>query len=423
MPHSFCYSRPDHPVHHHSFLQSNFAYPKRLHWILPPNTMTNPCAGLPPIPEGVFVASDDPKVVAQAVNWFSTLGIEPWTESHSCEIDGNHGVRFRLTKESFDRWTPDFNTLELAHKLQDHFGKPATDLIDQETLLAMLASPKLFVYPSIEEFESSLRIRVNIALAAGKTFLSFDAYGAERPEDYWIYDEELGFLIKPDRSLIEALTLATQPGEHGTVYSFSCYRATEYVVALGVAQEAKRVNPKLYRQLEVQSQRRAIRSREFHDVFMKEYGTRESPLPECYYVPGDRIWFKNPDPASADALGFEGSWLFYIGSGVFSDFWKRDKTFTLDLKCLEIYHWRHGAYQDSEGVWRMNEKLVQERMAITKQDPVEHARVLSVMRKIQDGPGIYSTGGCVDATREYTRWVRPESCDIQLKDAQDINEP
>ena len=379
---------------------------------LPTNRPDHPC-------QGVFVPCNS-ETTDQAKAWFTQLGIQDWVEIHPCQHQAQIGFRFRLTLEAYWMWTPNYNTLTLAKQLVSHFQTDESQLLDQETLLAMLASPVCFVYPSIEEFESSARIRMNIARAASKTFLSFDAYGAERPDDYWVYDQERGFLIKPNCSLIEALRLATQPGEDGVVYSFSCYRATEYIVALGVALEAQRVNPLLYRQLEAQAQRRAIRSREFHDVFMKEYGSRETPLPAAYYVPGDRIWFKNPDPASAEALGYEGSWVFYIGRGVFSDFWKRDKTFTMDLKCLEIYHWRHAAYQDSEGIWRMDEDNVQKQMHRTEQDPSELQRILEQMRKIQDKPGVYADGGCIDATREYTRWVRPTSCDIHLKDAQDV---
>jgi hypothetical protein len=381
--------------------------------------MTSLNGGLSETPEGVFVTCDRSEAV-QAWRWLKELEIDAWVEAVDCQYESQPGVRFRLNRQSFAHWTPSYDTLRLADKLVDWFQKPREQTLEQETLLAIFASPICFAYPSIDEFQSSANIRMNIARAASKTFLSFDAYGAERPEDYWVYDEERGFLVKPDRSLIDALRLATQPGEDGIVYSFSCYRATEYVVALGVAQEALRVNPTLYRKLEAQAQRRAIRSREFHDVFMKEYGSRERPLPETYYVPGDRVWFKNPDPASAEALGFEGSWLFYMGAGVFSDFWKRSKTFTLDLKCLEIYHWRHGVYQDEQGVWWMDEKRVQEQMRKTEQDPLEHARILTQMRKIQDGPGVYEQGGCIDATREYTRWVRPASCNIELKDANDI---
>ena len=152
-------------------------------------------------------------------------------------------LQVSLSDLAFARWTPNFNTVDLSHLLSSHFGPDDPQLLEKETLIAMLACPIGFEYPSFEECESSFRIRVNIARAAAKTFLSFDAYGAERPEAYWHYDEEKGFLIKPGMPLIDALRLATQPGEDGTVYSFSCYRATEYVVALGIAQEAQRVNP------------------------------------------------------------------------------------------------------------------------------------------------------------------------------------
>ncbi|OIP14174.1 MAG: hypothetical protein AUK50_12085 [Comamonadaceae bacterium CG2_30_57_122] len=58
---------------------------------------------------------------------------------------------------------------------------------------------------------------------------------------------------------------------------------------------------------------RPIRSAEFHKVFLREQGSMESPLPPRYYVPGDRTWFLNPDDASAEASGFEGSWVMYLG--------------------------------------------------------------------------------------------------------------
>jgi len=329
-------------------------------------------------------------------------------------------LQVSLSDQAFARWTPNFNTVDLSQLLSSHFGPDDSMLLEKETLIAMLACPIGFDYPSFQEFESSFRIRVNIAKAAAKTFLSFDAYGAERPEEYWHYDEEKGFLIKSGMPLIEALRLATQPGDDGTVYSFSCYRATEYVVALGIAQEAQRVNPVLMQQLQAQAERRAIRSGEFHEVFMKEYGSRENPLPAKYYVPGDRVWFKNPDPESANALGFEGSWLFYIGSGLFSDFWKRDKTFTLELKCLEIYHWRDSTYQDQQGVYWMDEQRVQQHMRQTEKSEEQYQAVMDKMQRIQDGRGIYAEGGCIDPSREYTRWVRPGTCDIRLSDALDI---
>lgn len=385
-----------------------------------------------PQPLGIRIATD-PSNVTQTIErtrqWLCDYDLQNFVEVSQLKLESSDNqtsfasgvaVQARLSDQAFAKWTPEFDTLKLATAIREYYGQNVPDALEKETLLAMLACPIGFDYPSLEECESSFRIRVNIARAASKTFLSFDAYGAERPDEYWHYDEEKGFLIKQGMPLIEALRLATQPGENGTVYSFSCYRATEYVVALGVAQEAQRVNPALMRRLQTQAERRAIRSGEFHEVFMKEYGSREKPLPPKYYVAGDRVWFKNPDPDSANALGFEGSWLFYIGNGLFSDFWKRNKAFTLELKCLEIYHWRDSTYQDEQGVYWMDEQRVQQHMRQSEQSPEKIAEIMFKMQRIQDGRGIYADGGCIDPSREYTRWVCPESCDIQLSDASEV---
>ncbi|MBN9618377.1 MAG: ribokinase, partial [Actinobacteria bacterium] len=50
----------------------------------------------------------------------------------------------------------------------------------------------------------------------------------------WHYDEEHGFLLHEGRPLIDALRAATQPEATGRRYDFSCYRATEYVILLGI---------------------------------------------------------------------------------------------------------------------------------------------------------------------------------------------
>src|SRR3546814_5001957 len=53
-----------------------------------------------------------------------------------------------------------------------------------------------------------------------------------------------GFTIEPGVSLIEALQKATQPDASGKLYSFSCYRATEYVTLLGIARELHAAHPR-----------------------------------------------------------------------------------------------------------------------------------------------------------------------------------
>src|SRR3546814_17994260 len=77
--------------------------------------------------------------------------------------------------------------------------------------------------------------------------------------------------------------------------------------------------------LQRQWETRAIMSGQFHDVFLHEFGSMTEPLPPKYYIPGDRLWFRNPDEHSSNVEGYEGSWVFYVGDGLFTNFWKRDQ--------------------------------------------------------------------------------------------------
>lgn len=140
----------------------------------------------------------------------------------------------------------------------------------------------------------------------------------------------------------------------------------------------------------------------------------EAPLPPAYYVPGDRLWFRNPDARSADATGYEGSWVFYLGGGLFTNFWKRDQPFTLTAKCLEIYHWRHGAYADDQGEMQMNEAVVEARVHASLNDPKEVEHILQRMLRLRDPKGIYREGGCIDTSREVPRCIHPGTADIRL---------
>ncbi len=323
-------------------------------------------------------------------------------------------VRLWLDAAVVQAWAPGFNTLQLAQTLQlDTVNQPA-DLL-REIVVTLLMGPVAFEYPSIDELVSAVHIRRNIVQAARKTTLAFDTAAAERPEGYWTYDKATGFTILPGVSLIDALTLATQPEISGAMYSFSCYRATEYVTLLGIAQELAQSNPTLLAQLQALWSRRAIMSGEFHDVFLREQGSMEAPLPPLYYVPGDRTWFRNPDAASAEAAGFEGSWVMYKGGGLFTNFWKHQQPYTLTTKCVEIYHWRHGLYRDDQGEERIDEEHIAPMIEATLSNPPELARIMALMTRYREPRGVYTdAGGCIDTTREFSRWVHPGTADLTL---------
>lgn len=363
----------------------------------------------------IYVANGTPQsVCASLLAQLELADLQTLVNIEAGADEGGSFASLCLRAEQLDLWAPGFDTLQLAANLQLDTTASTTDLT-REIVVAMLMGPVPFEFPSLDECLSAVRIRINTVLAARKTMLDFQTSEAERPQDCWTYDEDYGFTIRPGASLIDALTKATQPDVSGALYSFSCYRASEYVILLGIAQELERCNPALYAQLQSLWATRPIKSGKFHDVFLREQGSMESPLPPRYFVPGDRTWFRNPDEASADASGFEGSWVMYLGNGQFSNFWKRNAPFSLVDKCLEIYHWRNGLYFDAEGEQRIDEAKVAVLVAATRKNVDEVARIMTIMARYREPRGVYTdAGGCIDTTREFARWVHPGTTDLVL---------
>jgi len=332
--------------------------------------------------------------------------------------NGQNTLICNLRTDLHIRWMPEHDTLALHQKL-GHDHEPQSPALvaaslEREIWVAMLGSPIRFSFSSLAALQSHIRVRRNIALAARKTALAFKTEASERPEQDWHYDEEHGFILHPGRPLIQALIAATQPEATGKLYDFSCYRATEYVILLGIAQELQTHYPALLDDLQTLNERHAVRSAQFHDVFLVEYGSMEAPLPVRFYVPGDRLWFRNPDERSSDVTGYEGSWVIYMGGGLFSNFWQRDRPFTLESKATEIFHWRDGVYTDAQGELQMDEVLVEQKVAMTVSDPSQYRQVLERMVRMRDPKGVYAEGGCIDTTREYPRGVSQVACELVL---------
>jgi hypothetical protein len=329
---------------------------------------------------------------------------------------------YRLTAEAFSALTPDFNTMDVASRLGWSTLPNDADVSDNEILateiiLALLASPMLIRFPSLDEFHSAIDVRRFMIEAGRHTSMEFHTELVDRPPEFWNYSEESGFTLKPGCSLIEALQITTQPRRSGRLYGFSCYRATEYVILLGMAQEAQRHHPALLKALENQWHTKAVASGRFHEAFLQEIGSNEVPLPMGWYVPGDRVWFRNPDSVSSDIAGFEGSWVIYLGQGLFANFWKPDQPFDLIGKCLEIFFWRDGAVHDPDGALRMDESIVEARVNESRAQPDATQGIVQQMLRLRDLQGIYAQGGCMDNTREWPRWLRPGTCDIRLPGA------
>ncbi len=354
---------------------------------------------------GIFVprAADFERVAQQAAAQLHRLGGHSCCQAERLDVGGGAWLRLRLTDEAFAYLSNGFDTLRLRDKLARLGLPPQDEGLALEIWAALLAAPTRLDFASLDELQSHVRVRANIARAAEKTALAFKTEAAERPVQYWRDVEDVGFLLQPGAGLIDALVAATQPERTGKLYDFSCYRASEYVILLGIAQEAMHWRPGFHAELEQHSRQACIKSGLFHEVFLTEYGSTDEPEPKHYYVPGDRVWFKNPHEPSSNAKGYEGSWVIYMGGGLFSNFWKRDRPFTLHDKCVEIYHWRDGAYADADQVMQMDEARVEQAVADTLRDAGRTQAILERMQAYRDPSGVYADGGCIDASREFPK--------------------
>lgn len=367
---------------------------------------------------GIWLLSDAsslPSDLGRLREWLSSFGVLPYLDIDTPQVNGLQFIHLRVkaSAPAVGSLADQHDTLGIAAALKlDSLHRD--DHLAMEIVLALGMSPIVFPFPNLEELQASVTIRIRIVRAANQAELAFDTEGAERPSKYWQYHESTGFILLPGQDLVEALIHTTQPEVSGKLYSFSCYRATEYVMLLGLAQTLRDVNQPLHDDIQARWHRQAIMSGEFHDVFLREYGSMAQPLPATYYVPGDRLWFRNPDAHSSDVEGFEGSWVFYLGGGYFNNFWKHQQPFTFVTKCIEIYHWRDGVYHDDQGVLRMDEGIVEQRVQDTLANPSEKARILERMMRMRDPQGVYAEGGCIDSTRESVRWICLESTDIQI---------
>jgi hypothetical protein len=329
------------------------------------------------------------------------------------ESRGVHTVWLRLHPDARRAWLPEFDTAALHRHLGHAIQEDEPRAIEREILVGLLAAPLPHVFADVTGLASAVRVRRHMTLAARRTALAFKTSAAERPEDFWHYDEDYGFILHPGVDLIDALVAATQPEATGRVYDFSCYRASEYVILLGLARELREHDPMQYESIRQRNERHAIRSGLFHEVYLVEYGL-ERPLPMRYYVPGDRLWFRNPDARSSDASGYEGSWVMYMGGGLFSNFWVRNKPFTLEAKCLEMYHWRDAVYIDDEGEPRIDERQVEALVSETWANPEANRSILGQMMRYRDPAGVYALGGCIDTTREFPRTAIGQGAEIVL---------
>jgi hypothetical protein len=280
--------------------------------------------------------ADSERRLRQAQRCLRYLGIDDLVDCSRSTDDEGRFLHLRANHRLL-ALCPDLDTAGLATILRSRQSAPNPVLMS-EIILAMALSPTLVVFKSQSELKSNLRMRCTVVLLASRTELNFDTCSITRPQAYWIYTKENGFLLRQGVSLADGLERALCPDVSGFTYAFSCQRASEYLMLYAVVCELQKVNKTGLHEVEQQWRKRALTGDDFLFRFLGERGTRDNPMPMRYYIPGDRIWFKNPDDHSSDIEGYEGSWVIYLGSGLFCNLWDRQSPYTLEEKCLEIFY-------------------------------------------------------------------------------------
>ena len=345
------------------------------------------------------VHSDSSWALARANAWLEKLGIDGHiTASYSSNAEGSY--LYLTANRHLQECCPDFDTSTIASLYRSGASTDAHQGIVAETVLAMALSPQALVFHNLRELISNVRMRFHAVQIASRTELSFDTSSITRPQAYWVYTKENGFLLRQGVSLAEGLERALCPDVSGYTYAFSCQRASEYLMLYAVVSELLKINKIALHATEEQWRKRALTGDDFLFRFLEERGTRENPMPMRYYIPGDRIWFKNPDDRSSDIIGFEGSWVVYLGGGRFCNLWDRHHPYTLEEKCLEIYYWSQCVEVNPAGISWMNEAVVKERVQLALADPAIKNPILKKMMVYRDPAGVYADGGCIDLSRD-----------------------
>jgi hypothetical protein len=341
---------------------------------------------------------DSERRLCQAQRCLRSLGIDDLVDcSMSSGGDGRY-LHLRANHRLL-ALCPDFDTANITTFLRTHQPNRDRALIS-EIILAMALSPDVVYFGSEQELKSNLRMRCTVVQVASRTELNFDTSSITRPQAYWIYTKENGFLLRQGVSLADGLERALCPDVSGFTYAFSCQRASEYLILYAVVCELQKVNKTGLNDVEQQWRKRALTGDDFLFRFLGERGTRENPMPMRYYIPGDRIWFKNPDDHSSDLEGFEGSWVIYLGGGCFCNLWDRHRPYTLEEKCLEIYYWSQCVEVSPAGIPWMNEAVVKEQVNKALNDPALSRSILEKMMVYRDPTGVYADGGCIDLSRD-----------------------
>lgn len=274
----------------------------------------------------------------------------------------DHILQLTLKQSShstlYIRWNPDYQIEDEVVELPDLNGKRlATTVSKKEIVLALMQSGRSTTFSGkscdFEAFQDHIHVRQMIVAWAEHLDWKFpDGDPAQWNEVYWKEGT-----LQPGKSLSEAMA---DFFIHQDTCAIGCYTATKIVIIQGILDYYQRIKQDI---TTVNAIKKRLRSDgevlagiepdtmwgEATDKPVSEFNQQSKLLTvkmrvaPLNFVPGDWVYFKNTDTASANISGYEGSNSIYMGRARFDDFYNdNDHHFLYNEKLREVYNCRFG---------------------------------------------------------------------------------
>jgi hypothetical protein len=255
---------------------------------------------------------------------------------------------------------PEFNLREEVVKLpHKNRLRSVVTVSKKEILLAMMQRGRQTAFSgpacTADALKDQVGVRQNIvAWTESAEWAWVDGRRSKWNPKYWSAGN-----YKSQHPLQEALSnVFVQPDK----YFFGCYTATKLLVAYTVLDYYDRVKHD-ERTTQLLVRRLLIDKDPLSNIepgnmwfFETDYNAVTSnrvgklirltdSVPQDNFIPGDWVYFMNPDKISARKNGYEGANAIYLGRGLFSDYYNDNHhRFTFREQLDEVYQWRHGVY-------------------------------------------------------------------------------
>lgn len=297
--------------------------------------------------------------------YLKSVGIA--TKDYSVKQDAHHGLlSFQLNdpRDGTDTLEligmPEFGLREEVVRLPyKRKTRTVVTVSKKEIALAMMQRGRQTRFTgaacTVDAMKDQIGVRQNVvAWTESAEWTWVDGRSAKWNPKYWRSGN-----YNSKQPLQDALSnVFVQPGK----YFFGCYTATKLLLAYAVLDYYGRIKHDA-KTTELLMNRLLIDKDPLNHIepgnmwaFEADYDAVTSnrvgklvyltdPVPHDNFIPGDWVYFMNPDKVSARKNGYEGANAIYLGRGLFSDYYNdNNHRFTFREQLDEVYQWRHGVF-------------------------------------------------------------------------------